>query len=54
MNWNLIILITGIIAALYALPYGRWEWLENNKAGGILVYIAAGICVILSSLQMWI
>ena len=54
MFWEFIILLAGIFAALYAFPYGKWELTENNKTGGITVYITAGICIILSGIQIFI
>lgn len=54
MLWELLILILGIISALYAFPYGIWEWKNKNKIGGICVYITAIICIVLSTLQLFI
>ena len=54
MFWEFIILLAGILSALYAFPYGKWELKEKNKSGGIIVYITAVICIILSGLQIFI
>ena len=54
MAWEILLLIFGIISALYACPYAIWEWKNNNKTGGFLVFLIAGICVILSGVQIFI
>lgn len=54
MIWEILILIFGIISAIYAFPYGIWEFKNNNKSGGILVLLVACICVFLSGLQIYL
>lgn len=54
MIWEITILILSIVSALYAFPYGKWEWSEKNKIGGVLIYISAFICVVLSGIQLFI
>ena len=52
MIWEISTLLLGIISALYAFPYGKWEFKNKNKAGGISVYITAALCIIISSIQL--
>ena len=54
MIWEILILIFGIISALYAFPYSIWEWKNKNKTGSILVFLIAIICVTLSCMQIFI
>ena len=52
MFWNVFILILVFVSALYALPYGRWEYLSHNKIGGIIVYVIATLGIALSIVQL--
>lgn len=52
MIWENIILICGIVSSLYAFPYGKWEWKQQNKIGGAVVYALAILCVLLATLQI--
>ncbi len=54
MIWEILILLFGIISALYAFPYGIWEFKNQNKSGGILVILIACICIVLSGLQIYL
>lgn len=49
-----VILILNILTALYAFPYGKWEWQEQNKSGGLLVYTVALICISISIWQLFV
>ncbi len=51
MFWDIMILFLGIISGIYAFPYGRWEYLNNNKNGGITVYIISAIGILLAIAQ---
>lgn len=31
MFWNFFILFLGVLSALYAFPYGNWEFSQKNK-----------------------
>ena len=52
MFWNILILILGILSALFAFPYGKWETTQNNKSGGIIVYIISIVGITLSIAQI--
>lgn len=45
---KILIFILCLLSALYAIPYGTWEWQNNNKLGGFVVYIFSAICIIAS------
>ena len=53
MFWNFLILILGIFSAIFAFPYGNWEYFQNNKSGGIIVYIIATTEIIIVFAQFY-
>lgn len=54
MFWNILILILGILSALFAFPYGKWEIHQKNKMGGIIVYIISTAEIVLAIAQMMV
>lgn len=52
MFWNYLILFLGILSALFAFPYGKWEITEKNKSGGIIVYLISTAGIALAIAQM--
>ena len=54
MFWNMLIIILGILSAIFALPYGKWEISQKNKSGGIIVYIISTAVIALSIVQAFI
>lgn len=53
MFWNILILILGIFSAIFAFPYGKWEYTQKNKSGGIIVYIIATTGIALAIAQLY-
>lgn len=45
---KILILVLSLISILYAIPYGTWEYQNENKLGGIIVYVFCASCFIAS------
>lgn len=51
MFWNFLILFLGVFSAIFAIPYGKWEFSQKNKSGGIMIYIISTAVLTISILQ---
>lgn len=51
---HFIVLLMCIASAIYAFPYGIWEYKDGNKFGGIVCLFIALLCVGLAISNFWI
>lgn len=41
-----LVFILGILSILYAIPYGTWEFNNENKIGGFIIYLFCLACLV--------
>jgi len=52
MFWNFLILLLGVLSALFAIPYGKWEITQKNTSGGIIVFLISAVGIVLAIAQI--